>query len=121
MTPGPAVKSRLFKHLGCWAVPPAHFQGGIIMFSYREVYSTYDTEEFFGLKAFLENEGLDMKTKVRDPRGDRTLISSLLGNGRVSAMDFGNDRHNLREYVILAKKDSVDTAYYLIGKFKNNR
>lgn len=91
------------------------------MFSYREVYSTYDAEDFFGLKAFLENEGLDMKTKVRDPRGDRTLLSSVLGGRRVSAMDFGNDRSNSREYVILAHKDSVDTANYLIDKFKRSR
>ncbi len=91
------------------------------MFSYKEVYSTYDTEDFFALKAFLENEGLDMKTKVRDPRGDRTLISSVLGGGRVAAMDFGNDRNNSREYVILAKKDSVDTAYDLINKFNRNK
>ena len=91
------------------------------MFSYREVYGTYDAEEFFGLKAFLENEGLDMKTKVRDPRGNRTLIFSILGGGRVSAMDFGNDRSNSRQYVILVHKDSVDAACYFINKFKRSR
>lgn len=91
------------------------------MFSYREVYSTYDAEEFFGLKAFLENEGLDMKTKVRDPRGNRTLIFSILGGRRTSAMDFGNDRSNSRQYVILAHKESVDAACYFINKFKRSR
>lgn len=91
------------------------------MFSYREVYSTYDTEEFFALKAFLEAEGLDMKTKVRDPRGDRTLISSVFGGRRTYAIDFGNDRSNSRQYVILAHKESVDAANYLINKFKRSR
>lgn len=92
-----------------------------MFFSWSEVYTSLDADEFYALCNFLENEGLKIKTKTIDNLRNRILTESLLGTQDRPVMYFGADRTNRKEYRILVKNDDEDKAYIAINKFKRMR
>ncbi|MEA4972103.1 MAG: hypothetical protein VB119_02895 [Candidatus Metalachnospira sp.] len=90
------------------------------MFSWIEVYISFNQEEFFKIKSLLENEGINIKTKVSNPTRDRMNTSVVMGGNPLILNRAGMDSSAMDECKIYVKKDNKDEALRLIQKFRHD-